>query len=148
VVFEQAPSFAGQANRVFAGTWHTDALHQALFAQVTQVAGTRIERTIMMVCEVTTGDHSKRADGCQRTRLGATQRVLAITIAHEFSVASARQIEVTRERLAWIEHAVAWIAGAIWPAGVVARISGMFAGVRFARVTGPAAELSCVIVLA
>ena len=54
----------------------------------------------MVVAEITTGDHSKRADGRERPRFRAAQRVLAIAVANDLALESARQIEVAREGLA------------------------------------------------
>jgi hypothetical protein len=52
-----------------------------------------------MVAEVTTGDHSERAHGGQRARLGAAEAVLTIAIVHDLSVSPARQMNVAAERV-------------------------------------------------
>jgi hypothetical protein len=120
---------------VLAGAWHSGCLDQSLFAQVPQVAGPRIERAVVLVAEITTGDHSKRADRRQRARLGAAQRVLAALVSHEFSIASAWQVDVPGERLARIEHAVERLAFAIGAAGIVAWVVASLSGMRFACVS-------------
>src|SRR5581483_4366867 len=76
MVFEQAPTFFRQRDRLLTRTGYPDRLNEPLLAQVPQVARPRIERSIMLVAKITTGYHSKRADGRERPRLRATQRVL------------------------------------------------------------------------
>lgn len=61
----------------------------------------------MVVSELTTGDHSKRVDGCERSRFRTAQRVLAITITHDLALASSRQVEVAGEYIARIVAALA-----------------------------------------
>src|SRR6266511_1519719 len=102
----------------------------------------------MMVSEITTGDHSEGADGRQRPRLRAAQRVFAIAVAHEFPFESARQVEITRKRLPGIEGAISRLTVALGPARVLARIAAVLAGVRFARITRTTAEFSRVVVIA
>jgi hypothetical protein len=63
--------------------------------------------TVEVVSEITTGDHSKRADGCQRSRFRATQGVLAIAIAHDLPLASSWKVQVACEDLTWIVTAPA-----------------------------------------
>jgi hypothetical protein len=54
----------------------------------------------IMVSQVTTGDHSERADGGQRARLGTTKGVLAVAVEHPLALRSSRQADVTREGVA------------------------------------------------
>jgi hypothetical protein len=79
------------------------------------------------ITEITTGDHSKRADGRERARLGTAQCVFTIAVPYDFAVQPARQIEITRERLARIEGAIRRLAVAIRPARLVA-------GIRITRI--------------
>src|SRR5260221_12544670 len=62
---------------------------------------------------ITTGDHSKCADGCERSRFRTAQRVLAITIVDNLALASSRQVEVAGEDFARATIAIAQILGAI-----------------------------------
>jgi hypothetical protein len=98
----------------------------------------------MMISEITTGDHSKRADGRKRACLRTAQRVLVIAVAHEFPIDSARQVEVTRERLTRIKCAVR--PPAIWPARLISRIAAVITGIRLPRVAWTAAEVARVII--
>ncbi|PYQ78897.1 MAG: hypothetical protein DMG03_27255 [Acidobacteria bacterium] len=86
-----------------------------MFAQVPQVTGSRIERSIAVISEITTGDHSKNANRCERPRFGTAQGVRAIPVAYDLALASARQIQIAREGVSRIPIAVR-------PAFLVARI--------------------------
>jgi len=57
-----------------------------LLAEVSEIARARIRWTIVVIAEITTGDHPKRADRRKRSRLGPAQRVLAIAIADDLSL--------------------------------------------------------------
>jgi hypothetical protein len=127
---------AGDANR----------LDEPLFTQVPEVAGTWICWTIVMIAEVTTGDHSKRAEGRQRTRLRAAQCVLTLALAHDLSLNAARQVEVARERPTRIERAVRRLAIPFRPTYLIARIGSVPIGVRLWRVAWSAAEFSRVVI--
>jgi hypothetical protein len=78
-----------------------------LLAEVSQIAQTRIQWEIVVIAEITTGDHPKRANRGKRSRFGSAQRVLAIAIAiaiaDDLSLQTARQIEVAREDVARID---------------------------------------------
>jgi hypothetical protein len=102
MVFEEAPSFLRQRDRILARTWHPRDLDELLLAEVAQVARPRIERPIMAVAEITTGDHSKCPDGRERARFRSTQRVFAIAIPHALTFESARQIEMPGKYVARI----------------------------------------------
>src|SRR5262245_43640676 len=58
VVFQHAAAFARQRHGVVARAGHTNRLDQPLLAEVAQVAGARIGRPIVVIPEITTGDHS------------------------------------------------------------------------------------------
>lgn len=47
--------------------------YQSLFTEVAQIARARVSRAIPVVSEITTRDHPKRADGCERSRFRVTQ---------------------------------------------------------------------------
>ena len=71
VALEQAAAFLRQDHRVIAITGHADGLDQPLLAKMPEVAGPWVGRPVVVVPEITTGDHSKRTDGRQRARLRA-----------------------------------------------------------------------------
>jgi hypothetical protein len=102
MALEKAASVLRQRHCGLAVTGHPDGLDEPLFAQVPEIAGARVCRTVVAVAEVTTGDNSKRADGGQGARLRAAKRVLAIAVAHEFAIRAAREVQLTREDVARI----------------------------------------------
>jgi hypothetical protein len=75
----------------------------------------------VVVSEITTGDHSKGANGRERAGLRAAQGVLAIAVAHDLAFQSARQVEVTREHFTRVEAAlvIAPIAVTFQPSRIV-----------------------------
>jgi hypothetical protein len=97
MALEQAAALLRERHGVVARAGYTGRLDQPLLTEMTKVARSRIGRTIVVVSEITTGDHSKRADGRQRSRLRATQGVLTITIAHHLALASSRQTQISHE---------------------------------------------------
>ena len=84
----------------------------------------------MVVSEITTGDHSKRADGCERSRFRTTQRVLAITNAHDLALPPSRQVQVAGEDVARIMTVLA-----VGPAFVIAITGILIAIPRVIQVT-------------
>jgi hypothetical protein len=130
VTFDEAPSFLGEGDGSFAISRHTNRLDQSLLAQVSEIARARVRGSVMVVTKVTTGDHSKRTNGCERTRFGSTQRVLTVTVSHELAFRSARQVEMTRERLARVSVARARpaLARVAWSASDVAPFAMSVAG--------------------
>jgi len=101
-----------------------------------------------VVPEITTGDHSKRTDGCQRARLRATQRVLAVAVPHQLTFLSARQVEVPCEHLPRIGIAHPLLAVAVRPSSVVAGIAAALVRLRFSRVARSAAGFPSVTIVA
>ncbi|HEX4565887.1 MAG TPA: hypothetical protein VH138_04610, partial [Vicinamibacterales bacterium] len=75
-----------------------------------EVTRARIERAIVVITKITTGDHSIRADPRQRARLGAAQRVLPIAVVDEFPVGPTWEIQIARERLARSDRLFARVA--------------------------------------
>jgi hypothetical protein len=63
MTLEEAAAILGQDHRVIAITRHADGLDQPLFAKVSKVARAWIGRAIVVVPDITTGDHSKGANG-------------------------------------------------------------------------------------
>jgi hypothetical protein len=117
MALEQAAALLRQRNGVVARAGYSSCLHQPLPTEVAKVARSRISGTIVVVSEITTGDHSKRPDRCERARFRAAQFVLAISVTNDLAIASSRQVEVTREDLARVRTPVA-----VGPPRVFARI--------------------------
>jgi hypothetical protein len=67
MVFEKAAAFLRQRDGALTGARHTNRFDQPLFAEMPQIAGARIGRSIVVVSEVTTRDHPKRSDSCERS---------------------------------------------------------------------------------
>jgi MFS family permease len=91
-LFSRLSALSRQRYRMVARAGYPTRLDQPLLAEMSKVARSWIGRTIVAVSEITTGDHSKRADGCECSRFRTAQRVLAITIVHDLALASSRQI--------------------------------------------------------
>jgi hypothetical protein len=144
MAFEKAATRFGQRHRLVAVPGHPRGLDQPLYAQVSQVAGARINRAAVVVAEVTTGDHSECANGRERSRFGAPQGVLAIAVANEFALWSPRQVDMTRECVSDFAIAFSVVALALGPAGIVIAVSPV--PIRPLRVvTGTAAERPFVV---
>jgi hypothetical protein len=105
-----------------------------LLAQVPQITRTRIERSIAVVAQITTGDHSERADGRERSWFRAAQRVLAIAVADDLALVSTRQVQIARGR-------VTRIAVALRTARAVARVVSVV--IRLPGVARTATEVGC-----
>jgi hypothetical protein len=71
MALEKAAAIFRQDHRPITITGHPDGLDQPLLAKVSQVARAWIGRSIVVIPEITTGDHSKRTNGRERTRLRA-----------------------------------------------------------------------------
>jgi hypothetical protein len=71
MVLEEAATVLRQDHRRLAVPRNSNGLDESTFAKVTEVAVPGIARAIVVVAKVTTGDHSKGADGCQGAGLGA-----------------------------------------------------------------------------
>src|SRR5262249_18295097 len=93
---------------------------QAGFAQVPEVARTGIRRAIIVVAEITTGDHSKGTNGCQRARLRAAARIVTIAVVDELPLHPARQVHMPSQRVTRLPVALTTIAIALGRAGIVA----------------------------
>src|SRR5262249_25495517 len=89
MVFKHAPAVGRQRHRVVAPTGHPNRLDETLLAEVPQVTGAGIERPVVVVAEITTGDHSEGTDGRQRPRFRAAERVLAIPVANDLALEAA-----------------------------------------------------------
>ena len=68
---QQAAALLREHDRMVAMAGHADGLDQPLLSKMSEVARPWIGRAIVVVPEITTGDHSKRADGRERARLGS-----------------------------------------------------------------------------
>src|SRR5581483_2773319 len=78
-----------------------------------------IERAVVVVAEITTGDHSKRTDRSERTRFRTAECVLAITIADDFALEAARQVQIACKWFTRIGRPVARVTIAIGPTWVM-----------------------------
>jgi hypothetical protein len=119
VALEEAAPVLRQAHRMVAVPGHARGLDQALFAEVSQVAGPRISRAPIVVSEITTGDHSERTDGRECPRLGAAQGVLTIAVLNQFALWSARQVNMLAECIRDLATAFSIVAIAVSPARIV-----------------------------
>jgi hypothetical protein len=57
---------------------------------VAKIARADVSRTVALVVQIATGDHSKRTDRREDSRFGATQAVFLVTVTHDFTVGSMR----------------------------------------------------------
>ena len=120
MALEKAAAVLGQTDRMVAVTGHARGLDQPLFAQVSQVAGPWISRATVVVAEITTGDNSERTNGCECSRFGAAQGVLAITVANDaraLARAAGEDGELNASRTLTITFSI--VAIAFGPAGIV-----------------------------
>ena len=83
----------------------------------------------MVIPEITTGDHSKRADGRKRTSFRAAQRVRATAIAHELPLQPARKVEIAREDVSRIDSAAPSITIALCPPSIALAVRCVLAAV-------------------
>jgi len=120
VGFEKVPAALGEDHGLLPIAGDADRLDEALFPQVTEVAVTRVARPIRMVTQVARRHDAKRANGGERPTLGPAQRVFAVArIVDDLAVAPARQIEPSREHIAWVDVALPGLAIAVRPARIV-----------------------------
>jgi hypothetical protein len=119
---ETAPLFREGHCRI-AVAWHAGGFDQPLFTQVPEVAGARISAAAVVVAKITTGDHPERANGCERSRLGAAQGVLAITVANHLALRPTRQVHVARERVPGLPIAFTTGAIAVGPTRMAVAVS-------------------------
>jgi hypothetical protein len=71
MALEKATGVFRQGHGVVARAGDPRRLDKPLLAEVAKIARTRISRTIVVASEITTRDHSKRADGRQGPRFRA-----------------------------------------------------------------------------
>ncbi len=119
MALEKAAAVLGEADRMIAVPGHARGLDQPLLAQVPQVARAWISRTAIVVAEITTGDHSERANGRERSRFGAAQRVLALAVMNQFAIWSTWQVNVAGECIRDFAITFSIVAVALGPAGIV-----------------------------
>ena len=136
MALEQAPSLLRQPHGVVARTGYARDLNQTLLAQVSQVAGSWVESPLAVVSQITTGDHSKRADGCKRSRFRAAQGVLTIAVVDDLALSLTGQMQIARET-------VTRISVALGPPRVFPRIVSVRFRVRLSRiVSGTPTEIA------
>ena len=66
MALKQASAISCQGHGVISRLRYSGDLNHALLAQVPQITGSRIERSIAVIAQITTGDHSKRTDRGER----------------------------------------------------------------------------------
>jgi hypothetical protein len=93
-----------------------------LFAEVSQVAGPWIGRAPIVVSKITTGDHSEGTNGRERPGFGAAQGVFAIAVVNEFTLWSARQVNLSAECIRDLATAFSIVAIAVSPARIAVAI--------------------------
>jgi len=147
VMLEEAAAFLRQDHRLVPIARQPDGLDQAGLAEVPEVAGTGISGTIVVVTEVTTGDHSKGTHGSQGARLRAAQGVLAIAVANKFSLESARKVQVPGEDVPELSIALPTIPVAAIPTRILVAIAASLLR-RVALVAWAATKRSNVVVRA
>jgi hypothetical protein len=94
----------------------------------------------VVISETTTGNHSKRADGRQGSRLRATQGVRTITVVHDLALASSRQVQVAGKDIA---RRVAALA--VGPARIITWVVSLLAALRLPRIARTAREIASVV---
>jgi hypothetical protein len=130
-----------------AGGGDANRLDQPLLTEMSEIARAWIGRTIVMVSQVTTGDHSKRADRCKRARFRSAQGVLSVAATNDLSFQPPRQVNAPREHVAGIEVTLASVTVALRPARITARIAVVLGGIRLPGIVArTAAKFSRIIV--
>jgi hypothetical protein len=124
MALEKAAAVLGQADRMIAVPRHARGLDHPLFAQVTQVARAWIGGAAIVVAEIATG-HAERANGRERSRFGAAQGVLAITVVNELAVWSARQVNMSAECIRDLAIAFSIAAISVGAVGIVIAVASM-----------------------
>jgi len=77
---------------------------------VPELTVTWVERPVERVAEIVRRHGAERADGGQRARFGAAERVIAAVIVNVLSFEATRQADVLHEHVARVHAlAVAWV---------------------------------------
>jgi hypothetical protein len=93
----------------------------------------RVKRPIEAVAEIVRRHGAKRADGRQRARLGAAERVVVAVIMDVLAFEAARQVDVLHEDVARINALpIAWIGTSTAASAQVTRVV-----VAIARIVAP-----------
>ena len=118
VMVEQVASTIGQDHGDVAAAVKSNRVHEALLAQMSQIAAARACRLPRVVSQVARRHDTKRTNSRERARLRAAHGVRAVArIVDDLSLASTRQVEVAHEHVAW--SPIARIAAAIRPSLVI-----------------------------
>jgi len=140
MMLEQTSAVLRERDDVLARARQPHRLNESLLPKMSQIARAWIERPVVLVAEITTGDHPKGTDGRESPRLGSSERVLAISNASDLALRSARQVQVSCEDLARVVPAVS-----LGPTRIVARIVTIL--VRFSRISGTAStDIACIVI--
>jgi hypothetical protein len=121
VGFEQISTAVRQDNGAIVGT-ERRRTQQTLLLEVPL----GLASVVAAVVEITFGDNPEGADGGEHPAFGAVDVVYAIPVSHWPTLTATRQVEVSREHVAWvtigfmIEFATPTAAAAVSVAEVVA----------------------------
>ena len=103
VALEDVSASLGQDHQRPVITAGRNGVDQPGVLEVPQIAPVRVERTVVAIAEIAGRDDAERTDDSHRADLGAAQRDVAIAGPDPFAFTAAGQLEVARERIAWIE---------------------------------------------
>jgi len=128
VRLQHVPTLFRQHDRDVSAATQALGSDEPFLAEVSEVARSRIGRTLAVVPEVACRDDPKRADGRQRARFRAPQGVLAVPgVVDDLSVRAARQVEIPHEHVPGIEALVSSprVAVTLEPSRVIVTFSGI-----------------------
>jgi hypothetical protein len=72
-------------------------------SQVPQIAAVWVERSVLAVAEIAGRHNAEGAHGRERANLRGAQRHIAVSRPHALARMAARQLEIARKHVAWIE---------------------------------------------
>jgi hypothetical protein len=101
---QQVAAGVGQDDDVAVARVETDGLDEPAALQMPEARGVLAISSIALsrVAQVFDLNDTERADGGQQPTLVAVQVVRAVAIAHALSLGTARQIDITQERISWV----------------------------------------------
>lgn len=103
VAIEDVSASLGQHHQRPVITAGRNRVDQPGVLEVPQIAPVRVERTVVTIAEIAGRDDAEGTDGRHRADLGAAQRDVAVARPDTLAFTAARQFEVTRKHVTWIE---------------------------------------------
>lgn len=101
---EQVSPPVGENDNVVPVTIQPLRAHESLLAEVSQIAGSWIGWSPVMVSQVASRHHSEGANRREGASLRASQRIRTLAyVVHHLSLGAARQVEIAHEHVTWIE---------------------------------------------